>query len=107
MQIRESDWKKFKKLKSVALERFCESVLSESIALARKSGASAYDRYVDLYQLFRERDKVLASVFDGLSRSKADLQLGLMYARGIVTDSELSQLSDNTQAIARVWKASM
>ena len=107
MQIRESDWKKFKKLKSVALERFCESVLSESIELARRSGASAYDRYVDLYQLLRERDKVLASVFDGLSRSKADLQLGLMYARGIVNDSELSQFSDNTQEIARAWKTSM
>ena len=107
MHDRESDWKEFKILKSNALERCCESVLSEFIELARRPGASEYDRYVDLYQLLRARDKVLASVFDELSRSTADLQLGVMYARGIVTDDELSQFSEKTQEIARSWKTSI
>ena len=56
MRDRESDWKKFTKLKKIALEQFCESVLDESRMLCD------------------------------------------MYIKGLVTDEELSEFSEETQS---------
>ena len=103
MDRRESDWKKFKKLKESALERFCESVLEESRKLCDGKNMTAYEAYLDLYQFIQERDKKLSIVFDGHSRSRADQQLRDMYIMGLITDSELSQFSEKTQSYVNLW----
>ncbi len=97
MQGRESDWKKFTKLKKIALERFCESVLDESQILCERGHLTAHERYLDLYKIIQTRDKELGRVFDGHSRSRADQQLRDMYNKGLVTDDELSKFSEETQ----------
>ena len=97
MRGRESDWKKFTKLKKIALERFCASVLDESRVLCEKETLTAYERYHDLYKIIHKRDKELGRVFDGHSRSRADQQLRDMYNKGLVTDEELSKFSEETQ----------
>jgi len=90
MHGRESDWKKFTKLKNIALDRFCESVLSESQILCDRENLTAHERYLDLYKLIQTRDKELVRAFDGHSRSRADQQL-------LITDDELSKFSEETQ----------
>ncbi len=94
---RESDWKKFTKLKKVALERFCESVLDESRVLCEQQELTAHKRYSELYKFIQKRDKELGRAFDGHSRSRADQQLRNMYNRGLVTDDELSKFSEETR----------
>jgi hypothetical protein len=98
MHGRESDWKKFTKLKKIALERFCESVLDESRMLCDRENLTSHERYLDLYKIIQKRDKELGRAFDGHSRSRADQQLRDMYNKGLVTDEELSKFSEETQS---------
>jgi hypothetical protein len=97
MQGRESDWKKFTKLKKIALERFCKSILDESQVLCDRENLTAHEKYIDMYKIIRKRDKELGRVFDGHSRSRADQQLRDMYNKGLVTEDELSKFSEETQ----------
>jgi len=102
MHGRESDWKKFTKLKKIALERFCESVLDESRVLCDRENLTAHERYLDLYKIIQKRDKQLGRVFDGHSRSRADQQLRDMYNKSLVTDDELSKFSEETQKFVKL-----
>lgn len=97
MQGRESDWKKFTKLKKIALERFCESVLNESRLLCDREDLTAHEKYLEIYEIIQKRDRELGRTFDGHSRSRADQQLRDMYNRGLVTDDELSKFSEKTR----------
>ena len=50
--ISESDWKKFKKIKAAALERFCGTVLKDiSEGLASKDNPTNHGKYLYLYRL--------------------------------------------------------
>ncbi len=99
MHGRESDGKKFTKLKKIALERFCESVLDESRMLCDRENLTAHEKYLDMYKIIEKRDKELVRVFDGHSRSRADQQLRDMYNKGLVTEDELSKFSEETQNV--------
>ena len=105
MQGRESDWRKLTKLKKVALERFCESVLDESRMLCDRENLTAHEKYLELYEIIQKRDQELGRVFDGHSRSRADQQLRDMYNKGLVTDDELSKFSEETQNLVKLWFA--
>lgn len=92
--IKESDWRKFKRLKEEALERFCAQVLADSARITEKPGESSHSRYLSLYKAIREADKTLASLFDYHSRSKAELQLMMLRREGLIQDDELAGLSE-------------
>jgi hypothetical protein len=94
MTISESDWKIFKELKNKALERFSQRILDESLAICGNSALSAHERYRELYSLIHQRDKEMAWAFDGLSRSKARLQLSLMQNLELLTQEELARFSE-------------
>ena len=91
--MKESDWKKFKKIKERALERFCSEALAEFEGAIRKEGLSNHERYLSLYKLVQDADKRLSILFDGHSRSRAELQLFLMRREGLVEDHELEGIS--------------
>ncbi len=95
--MKESDWKQFKKIKEQALDKFCRDALAEFEALITDKTQSAHQRYLNLYQRVRERDKELARVFDDHSRSKAPLQLGALRMRGLVPEELVGQLSQELQ----------
>lgn len=59
----ESDWKVFRELQTVALERFCERVLAEVERLSSGSGRTFHQRYLDVYRLLQKRDHELAAAF--------------------------------------------
>ena len=103
MHGREKDWKKFTKLKEIALERFCKKVLEDSRKICDKEDKTAHQNYLDLYSIIRKRDKELAGAFNGHSRSQADLQLLTIYNLGLLTDDELSEFSEETQKFV-TWR---
>ena len=96
--IPESDWRRFKEVHQKLLERFCSRTLDEVAAATQGMEGCAYDRYVKVYKLIRERDKELAKVFDDFRRSTAVIQLGMMQRMKLLTDEELSVFSEQTRA---------
>lgn len=92
--MKESDWKKFKKIKELALERFCTDAMADFEEAIQKEDLSNHERYLYLYKLVEDADKRLSILFDGHSRSKAQLQLTLIRSEGLVEDYELEGLSD-------------
>jgi hypothetical protein len=103
MHGREADWKKFTKLKKVALERFCEKVLDESRKICDRENTTAHENYLALYEVIRKRDQELARIFDDHSRSRADLQLLGMYNFELVSDDDLSQFSEEIRSFV-TWQ---
>lgn len=102
MTIAEADWKTFKQLRAVALERFSQRVLDDCQDICRKERSTAHDRYGELYGLIRERDKEMALAFDDLRRSTAVLCLRLMVRQDLLTKKELSQFSSEVQRAAMI-----
>ena len=91
--ISESDWKVFRRIHPIALERFCQQVLADVERTAADTQQTSHERYLALYELMRRRDKELAAVFDELRRSTAIERLAGMLSHGLVTDEELSRFS--------------
>ncbi|MDH4559250.1 peptide ABC transporter substrate-binding protein [Pseudomonas sp. BN417] len=103
-EITESDWKKYSKLRPVALERMSQRILDECQALCQDSSRSAHERYGELYRLIREQDEILAAVFDRFSRSSAHEGLVKMVCQELVTDEEVAQFSPEFQKGVLNWR---
>jgi len=69
-EIPEADWKAFRELRDVALERFCERALAEVVKVAA------------VYRLIEKRDKELAAAFDDFRRSTAVRQIAIIQSQG-------------------------
>ncbi len=91
--ITESDWKLFRKLHPVLVERFCERILHEVDAVVADDAKTFHQRYRDIFELIEHRDKELANAFDDLRRSTALMQIFAVYGRGLLTDDELNGFS--------------
>jgi hypothetical protein len=96
--IPESDWKKLRKLVPLALERFCERVLSELAVLVADSNKGWHERYLAVFALLKRRNSELAKCFDDMRRSTAFLQLAAIQSRDLLTEKELNQFSPETRA---------
>lgn len=97
MKIAESDWKKFKRVRTLALERFSQQVLDDCARIDTDDSLTAYERYLGLYRLFQDRDREMAKTFDDLRRSTAALCLMLMWRQRLVTEDELATFSSDIQ----------
>ena len=96
MEFKDSDWKVFRRLHSIALERYCRRVLEE-VRVAAECKSDYHDCYRRLYRLIRERDRTMAAAFDDPGRSTAFILLANMIAEGLLTEEELKQFSPETQ----------
>ena len=93
----ESDWKAFRKLREVALARFCERVLGEIGTIASTSATSYHDRYLKIYELIDNRDEELARAFNDPRRSRAILQLAAINSYGLLSEEELLSFTPETR----------
>lgn len=97
-QIKESDWKVFKELYPLALERFYDRVVDELQEVVTAGEMSSEDRYHKIYKTVKKRDKKLAKLFDrAYRRSAAFIQLVAYYREGLVTKEEINQLSEENR----------
>ena len=101
-EIKESDWKIYRQLHAVALERFCQRVLDESERLSGDTTRSAHERYIAIYELFHKRDKEVARLFNDLRRSNALWQLAAIKGHGLLTEDEFAHFSQETQNLVGV-----
>jgi hypothetical protein len=97
-QIKESDWKVFKKLYPLALERFYDKVVNELQQIVTEGEMSSEERYHKIYKTVQKRDKKLANLFDrAYRRSAAFIQLVSYYREGLITKEEFNQLSEENR----------
>jgi len=97
MRIPESDWKTFKRVRLLALERFSQRVLDDCQRICCDESLSAHERYRALYALLEDRDQEISAAFDDFRRSTARLCLKLMRRQGVVTDEEMVEFSAEIQ----------
>lgn len=98
MPISDSDWKNYHKLHELALDRFCQGVLADAQTIAQNEALSAHTRYRTLNRLMRSRDKDLAGAFNTGRRSEVSLSLMLMVHYDLLSDEDLSGLSEELRA---------
>jgi hypothetical protein len=91
--IAPADWTAFKRLREVALERFCERVLADVTRIAADAAKSKHQRYLAIYRLIAERDAEIDPIFDTLRRSTAIQQIVSFRSHDLLTAEELRQLS--------------
>jgi glutaredoxin 2 len=92
-EIKESDWKLFRRFHEIALERFCERVLREVQAATTEYSENYHASYLKFFALIRDRNKTMASAFDDLRRSNAFVLLANIKQQGLLTEEELMQFS--------------
>jgi len=95
-RITEADWKIWKRLHAVALERFCQKILKDAARLETGEG-SAHERYIKLYQLVTRRDRKLGDIFDGPSRSDAIFRIAAALQARVLTLDEIAEFSEETR----------
>lgn len=100
-EIKESDWKRFKPLRQLALERYCEKVLLNIGRIATDAGKSHHERYLDIYRLIHKKE--LIRTFDSLRRSTALVQIGLFRSHGLITEEEFSGFSEALRSQVAVF----
>ena len=92
--IRESDWKLLRRLQPIALDRFCQRVLSDVQATCSDAAATAHERYSQLFRLIHDQDKKMAEIFDDMRRSTALYTVTLMRTSGLITDEDFAEFSE-------------
>jgi hypothetical protein len=102
-EIAEADWKVFRQLREVALQRFCQRVLAEVQRLCTDEAKTSHERYLELFQLIEQRDEELALAFNEMRRSAALLQLTAMHSHELLSTEEMERFSTYArQAVAAI-----
>ena len=101
--ISEPDWKLLRQLRPLALERFCQRVLSDIERLAQESAKTSHERYLAIYDLMQQRDRELADTFNDQRRTTAFEQLARMRALNLLTDDEVAHFSSDAREVVRFF----
>ena len=96
-QIEEADWKIMRQLHSIALERFCQQILLEIERIHADNTKSFHQKYLDIYEVIRQRDREIAQTFNDLRRSTALTILAAMRARYLLSEDEFLRFSQETR----------
>jgi hypothetical protein len=107
-EIDKSDWKIFKELRKVALERFCKRVLDDIARISSDNTKANHERYLKIYRLVHDRDEEIDPIFDYLRRSTAVRQICAFRFHNLLTEQELQQFSPelvkSVETIVEIYK---
>jgi hypothetical protein len=101
--IPEADWKIYRELNPLALQRLCERILAEVRAETQKPGKTAHEKYLSVFNLVKRRDRDIARAFDDFRRSTALTQIGILHQMGLLTIEELNRFSPETRQILALF----
>jgi len=93
----ERDWKLFRELRELALERLCRRILEELQSRIEDRSRTYHERYLDVLDVLKERDREIARAFDGPRRSRMLQQLGAIQALGLLEADELARFTAGTR----------
>jgi hypothetical protein len=96
-EIKESDWKIFRRLHPVALERFCKQVVEEINQATSKVTENYHERYLEVFRLIMDRNEEMARAFDDMRRSNAFILLANIRESQLLTEEEFLEFSPETR----------
>src|SRR3954471_5450444 len=106
-EINESDWKLYRQLHPIALERYCKRVLDEIDRVVSDTHRSSHERYTAVSRLIERRDQELADTFNDLRRSTALLRLAGIQSRDLLSEEEFERFSPETREVVRSLTGNM
>lgn len=98
----EAEWKIFRQLWDVALDRFCQRALAEVSKLSSQPGKTNHERYLAVYKRLQRRDRELSDAFDNPRRSTALRQLAHIYHLKLLTEEEFEQFDAKTKGSVQI-----
>ncbi len=101
--IPERDWKLFRELRQIALERLCDKILAEAKAEIERPAKSSHEKYLSLYKLINKQDDEIARAFNDFRRSTALMQIGIIHSMGLFTGEELRRFSPETLQVIELY----
>lgn len=96
-RVPERDWKVFRELREIALERLCERAAGDAISVLEDSEKTHHERFLELFDLVVERNEDIARGFDAPKRSAMIAQLAFIHSLGLLGDDELARFSAETR----------
>jgi hypothetical protein len=93
----ESDWKVFRELREIALDRFCKRILNEATSLISDGSSTAHERYLKLFKHVGGQNDEIARAFDGPRRSAMLIQLAIICSHDLLEPGELARFSPETR----------
>ncbi len=98
-EIRESDWKILKQLHALALERFCQRVLSDIADISNDEKITSHQRYLAIYDIVHIQNMELALIFNDLRHSTALFKIAGLQSRGLLENAEYMRFSVETRTL--------
>ncbi len=92
----ESDWKLLSRNKEEYLNRLCSNILAEIQRISDDNTKTQHQRYGAIYGLIRDRDRVIADIFNRWSRSQFDKIVVQLIHEGLI-DKDLIGFTDETR----------
>lgn len=97
LDIKESDWKVFKQIHPIALERYFQHAVAGLGRIAGNDRKTNRERFWDVCERATEEQKEISELFDDYRRSTARLKLAIMRRQGWVREDEMSRFSPELQ----------
>jgi hypothetical protein len=94
----EDDWKHFKKIQAMALDRLCARVLKQLQQNCTATTGTNFERFEKALSLAKEGRNDYKRAFTDLRRSTAFMNLLQIEALGLISDEELKGFSARTRA---------
>ena len=88
LEIKESDWKLFRRLHAVALERYCQQVIEDVNQATSNCTGDYHKRYLEVFNLIMDRNEGMARAFNDPRRSTAIVLLTNIRELGLLTDEQ-------------------
>ena len=96
--IPEADWRVFRSLRPIWLNRFCERINGELLRALSDESRSPHEQYLAAYKLIHKRDEEIRDAFNDFRRSTAIVQISIIQKLGAITDEEFGRFSELTRA---------
>lgn len=86
-ELKESDWRKYKTLREIVLQRRCSKIHEKVIAISSSDVGTAHGRYKELYGFIELQERLLMSLISSPSRDSVRNDL-VGWKSGETIDSE-------------------
>ena len=93
----ERDWRVFRELHEVALQRYCDRVLNEFQNICSEPSRTPHERYLALCQTLGERNATVAEAFDNPRRSHMLRQLAVIHSLRLLQPAEWARFTEVTR----------
>jgi hypothetical protein len=92
-EIPERDWKIFRQLHPIALERFGQRAVAEIQRLTAQGGQPPMEQFWNAFEFAAAQKKRVSDLFDDYRRSTAMMKVAELRDEGLLTEAEIARFS--------------